>query len=82
VVSELFGKGRSASRRFRWPLCGWRCGWVRSAQGLAVDADGDAAMLESVEQGVDEWLIGEQLVQVAEVDHRFLHACAGAIVPI
>jgi hypothetical protein len=36
----------------------------------------------SVEQGVDELLIGEQLVLVADVDHRFVRACAGAIVPI
>ena len=35
---------------------------LRSAQGRAIDADGDAPMLEAIEPGVDEWLVGEQLV--------------------
>ncbi|MCK7539533.1 MAG: hypothetical protein MZV63_55830 [Marinilabiliales bacterium] len=42
-----------------------RVGWWRrlgGTQGRAVDADGDAAMLEAVEQCIDQGFVGEQLV--------------------
>ena len=61
-VSGLAG----ASRR-----TGWRCRRrIRTAQGRAVDTDGDAVMLQAIEQCVDQRLFVEQPVPVWEVEVR------------
>ena len=53
------GFGRAAHGLFRW-----RCLRFRVAEGRAVDADGDAVVLQAIEQRVDQRLLVEQLVPV------------------
>src|ERR1700755_3721905 len=59
-VSGLAGAARRAGRR-----C---CRQIRAAQRGAVDADGDAVVLQAVEQRVDQRLVVEQPVPVGELE--------------
>src|SRR5271156_1551805 len=59
-VSGLGGAARRIGRRGRWR--------IRAAQGRAVDTDGDAVMLQAIEQCVDQRLFVEQRVPVWQIE--------------
>jgi len=59
--AELLGR---ATRRIGWG-CAWR---LRAAQRRAVDADGDAMMLQAIEQRIDQRLLVEQIVPVRQIE--------------
>jgi hypothetical protein len=59
-VLTLAATARRTARRCRWQ--------IRIAQGWAVDADGDAVMLQAIEQRIDQRLFVEQRVPVWQIE--------------